>query len=118
MKKYIDSEGKVNPFSKEQTNALTFQTIRFVLGTHFNCPPHSWDDQPYDRVMLDYMFVQVSQEKQAEALEKQRKEQQRQYNKGNNKGGRVIRTTSDAGELEDFFDRVNADMRGEGDGGR
>ena len=68
--------------------------------------------------MLDYMFVQVSQEKQAEAIEKQRKDQQRQYNKGNNKGGRVIRTTSDAGELEDFFDRVNADMREEGDGGR
>lgn len=117
MKKYIDSEGKANPFNTEQTNILTHQTIRFVLGTHFNSPPHSWDDLPYDRVMLDYMFVQLTQEKQAEAIEKQRKDQQRQYNKGNSKGGRVIRTTSDAGELEDFFERVNADMRGEeGDG--
>jgi len=63
--------------------------------------------------MLDYMFVQLTQEQQSEALEKQKKEQQRQYNGGNSKGGRVIRTTSDVGELEDFFDRVNVDMRDE-----
>ena len=65
--------------------------------------------------MLDYMFVQAVQKKQSAEMEKRQKEMKRQYNKGNNKGGRVIRTTSDAGELEDFFDRVNADMRNEGD---
>jgi len=90
---------------------LSYQTMRFVLGTHFNCPPHSWDDQPFDRVMLDYMFVQAVQQKQSADMEKKQKEMKRQYNKGNNKGGRVIRTTSDAGELEDYFDRINAEMR-------
>jgi len=63
--------------------------------------------------MLDYMFVQAVQKKQAADMEKKQKEMERQYKQGNNKGGRVIRTTSDAGELEDFFDRVNVDMRDE-----
>ena len=35
----------------------------------------------------------------------------KRYNGGNNKDGRVIRTTSDADNLDDFFDLVNADMR-------
>jgi len=65
--------------------------------------------------MLDYMFVQAVQQKQSAEMEKKQKEMKRQYNKGNNKGGRVIRTTSDAGELEDYFDRINAEMR-ENDG--
>lgn len=94
---------------------LSYQTMRFVLGTHFHCPPHAWDDQPFDRVMLDYMFVQAVQQKQSDEMEKRQKEMKRQYNSGNNKGGRVIRTTSDAGELEDYFDRINAEMR-ENDG--
>ena len=67
--------------------------------------------------MLDYIFVKAVQEKQAEELEKQQKKTQSQYKQGNSKGGRVIRTTSDAGELEDFFDRVNADMRSENGNG-
>ena len=55
--------------------------------------------------------VEVQDEKQSDEMEKRQKEMKRQYNKGNNKGGRVIRTTSDAGELEDYFDRINAEMR-------
>ena len=111
MKKYIQSNGEVNPFNPEQNNLLTFQTIRYVLGQHFNCPPHSWDDQPYDRVILDYMFVRAVEEERAEQTEKQTKDMKKRYNGGNNKDGRVIRTTSDADNLDDFFDLVNADMR-------
>tara|TARA_R110002096_G_scaffold73787_1_gene174890 strand:- start:33298 stop:33498 length:201 start_codon:yes stop_codon:yes gene_type:complete len=57
------------------------------------------------------MFVRAVEEEKAEQTEKQQKDMKSRYNTGNNKDGRVIRTTSDADNLDDFFDLVNADMR-------
>lgn len=95
---------------------LSFQTITFVLGSHFNCPPHSWDDQPIDRVYLDYLFVRVHQEQQSEEMKKARKDSERYNAGGNRHKGMPIRTTSDSANLDDFFDRYNEQLR-EKDGG-
>tara|TARA_R100000231_G_scaffold136456_1_gene111760 strand:- start:2549 stop:2839 length:291 start_codon:yes stop_codon:yes gene_type:complete len=89
---------------------LSFQTITFVLGSHFNCPPHMWDDQPVDRVYLDYLMVRVNQEQQTEEMKKARKEAER-YNAGGNRNkGRPLRTTSDSANLDDFFERFNQQL--------
>ena len=77
-----------------------------------------WDNQPLDRVMLDYLFVRVIQKQQQKEMTKQKKEMDTRYNaRSNNKGGRPLRTTSDAAELDDFFDRTNTELRGEVSGG-
>ena len=90
---------------------LTFNTITYVLGSHFNCPPHSWDDQPVERVYLDYLMVKSMQEIQSKEQEKIQKESRRYNATGNRNKGRPIRTTSDAADLGDYFDRINTDMR-------
>tara|TARA_R100001510_G_C7624742_1_gene184825 strand:- start:426 stop:710 length:285 start_codon:yes stop_codon:yes gene_type:complete len=90
----------------QQSLMLTYQTITFALGSHFNCPPHSWDDQPFDRVMFDYLFLSVAGEIKQEAIDKAMKQAKRNQG-GGAKSGRPLRTTSDA----DFFDRMNANMR-------
>jgi len=109
---FIESEGVYNPFNPEQSAVLSLQTITFILGSHFNCPPHSWDNQPIDRVYLDYLFVRVSQEQQAKHLEESQREAAR-YNASQSKShrGKSIRTSSDSAELEDFFERTNQNLR-------
>tara|TARA_R110000744_G_scaffold238699_1_gene356167 strand:+ start:208 stop:519 length:312 start_codon:yes stop_codon:yes gene_type:complete len=97
--------------SMEQS-LLAFQTITFVLGTHFKCPPHMWDNQPVARVLLDYQFVTVANELKNEAMEKIQKDAQRKSNiSGGAKNGKPLRTTSDSESLGDFFERTNQDMR-------
>lgn len=110
--RYVESDGEQNPFNPTQTVVLSLQTITFILGTHFNCPPHSWDNQPIDRVYLDYLFVRVMQEQQAKQMEKTQKEAGR-YNASQSKShrGKSIRTSSDSAELEDFFERTNQNLR-------
>ena len=110
----MESEGEYNPFTPKQAAILSSQTISFVLGSHFHCPPHLWDNQPIERVQLDFMFVKMAQEQQAKELEKTQQDTER-YNASQSKShrGKSIRTTSDSAELEDFFDRVNQDLRTE-----
>ena len=80
----------------KQKSILAFQTITFVLGTHFNCPPHMWDDQPVQRVLLDYKFVSIANELKQEAMEKAQKTAKQS---GGAKNGRPLRTTSDSAAL-------------------
>jgi hypothetical protein len=110
----VESEGEYNPFTPSQTAIISFQTIAFILGTHFHSPPHLWDNQPKDRVYLDYLFVRMAQAQQAKHMESSQQEAAR-YNatQSKNQRGKSIRTTSDSAELEDFFDRVNQDLRTE-----
>ena len=89
---------------------LSFHTMTFVLGSHFNCPPHSWDDQPIDRVYLDYLLVRVNQEQQTEEMKKARKNAERYNAGGNQNKGMPIRTTSDSANLDDFFERFNKQL--------
>jgi hypothetical protein len=97
-----------------EQSLLAFQTITFVLGTHFNCPPHMWDNQPVERVMLDYHFVTIANEMKNEAMEKVQKDAQRKANiSGGAKNGKPLRTTSDSASLGDFFERMNQDIREE-----
>lgn len=93
----------------QQATILSYQAITFGLGTHFNCPPHFWDDMPPDRVMLDYMIMRAANDKKAEMLERMKKEAERQMKHGRGNKGQPLRTTSDA----DFFERHNAKMMGE-----
>ncbi len=76
--------------------------VTFFLGHFFKCPPHSWDNQPPERVVLDYLMMTVYQEQQAEMMDKLKREQ----NLGATKG-RQVRTISDA----DFFDKMNERLR-------
>ena len=79
-----------------------------------------WDDQPLDRVYLDYIFVIASQKKQEKEMKKIQKENKRYNATGNSNKGRPVRTTSDSAELSDFFDRMNENLReggAEGHGG-
>ena len=109
---YVESDGKHNPFNPTQAAVLSLQTITFILGTHFNCPPHSWDNQPIDRVYLDYLFVRVMQEEQAKQIEESQREAARNNaSKSNSHRGKSVRTTSDSAELEDFFERTNQNLR-------
>lgn len=85
--------------------------MTFILGTHFNCPPHFWDDMPPDRVLLDYAFVIATKTEEKKMMEKAEKDAKR-YNAGGNRNkGRPVRTTSDSSELGDFFERTNQDLR-------
>ena len=69
-----------------------------------------WDDQPVDRVYLDYLMVRVNQKQQTEEMKKARKEAER-YNAGGNRNkGRPLRTTSDSANLDDFFERFNQQL--------
>tara|TARA_R100000152_G_C6571019_1_gene38342 strand:- start:24 stop:311 length:288 start_codon:yes stop_codon:yes gene_type:complete len=92
---------------------LSYRAITFVLGTHFNCPPHSWDDQPPDEVQFLYNFVRAFQEKQIDD-QKRYNSQSSRYNTGGNRNkGRPLRTTSDSATLTDSFDLMNAKLREE-----
>ena len=51
------------------------------------------------------------QEIQSKEQEKIQKESRRYNATGNRNKGRPIRTTSDAADLGDYFDRINTDMR-------
>jgi len=64
-----------------------------------------------DRVYLDYLMVKTMQEIQSKEQEKIQKESRRYNATGNRNKGRPIRTTSDAADLGDYFDRINTDMR-------
>ena len=85
--------------------------ITFVLGSHFNCPPHSWDDQPPEKVHLLYNFVKAYQEKQTEEMQKAKKSNERYNAGGNRHKGKPIRTTSDSATLTDSFDLMNERLR-------
>jgi|OM-RGC.v1.035073168 hypothetical protein len=67
-----------------------------------------WDDQPPERVMLDYFMVRAAKEQEAKQMEKMNREAKRG---GSANKGRPLRTTSDADGLDDFFDRINESMR-------
>jgi hypothetical protein len=111
LKKFIQG-GEVE-ISAEQQRILTFQSITFMLGSHFNCPPHSWDDQPAQRVLLDFYFVSIANEIKKESVEKMQKDMERKSKSGGgSKGGRPLRTTSDSLN-DDFFERINQEMREE-----
>ena len=96
-----------------QATILSYQAITFALGTHFHCPPHFWDDQPPDRVLLDYMIVRAASDKKAEMLERMKKQAERQMKHGRGNKGQPLRTTSDGAALGDFFERHNQQMRGD-----
>tara|TARA_R100001463_G_scaffold108490_2_gene163029 strand:+ start:2170 stop:2496 length:327 start_codon:yes stop_codon:yes gene_type:complete len=105
---FVQSDGEKNPFTPSQQAILAHKTITFALGSHFKCPPHMWDDQSHDSVMLDFIFMRVSQQVTKTEMEKMSKNAGRYTgNKGHHKGGRPLRTTSD----EDYFERVNQQMR-------
>jgi len=97
----------------QQATILSYQAITFSLGTHFNCPPHFWDNLPSDRVMLDYMIMRAANEKKAEMLERMQKDAERQMKNGRGNKGQPIRTTSDGEALGDFFERHNAKLTGD-----
>tara|TARA_R100000008_G_C3557929_1_gene154317 strand:+ start:177 stop:482 length:306 start_codon:yes stop_codon:yes gene_type:complete len=94
---------------------LSLHAITFVLGSHFNCPPHLWDGQTAERVYLDYIFVQAAQKEQEKTMKKAERDAKRYNATGNRNKGRPIRTTSDSAELTDFFDRMNENLRTDGD---
>tara|TARA_R100000152_G_C6697302_1_gene127580 strand:+ start:45 stop:371 length:327 start_codon:yes stop_codon:yes gene_type:complete len=105
---FIKSDGEENPFDPKQQMVLAHQTISFALGHYFKCPPHMWDGQTHERVMLDFLFMRATQEMTKEEMDKMQKNISRyNVNGGHHKGGRPLRTTSD----EDYFDRVNQQMR-------
>lgn len=105
---FIQSDGEKNNFTPAQQSLLAHKTVTFALASHFKCPPHMWDDQSHDSVMLDFIFMRVSQEVTKAEMDKMQKNMGRYNGKGaNHKGGRPLRTTSD----EDYFDRVNQQMR-------
>jgi len=107
-------EGEDIELTHEQARLLTYQSITFMLGTHFNCPPHSWDDQPVDKVLLDFYFVSISNQIKKENMEKMQKDMQMKSKMGGgSKGGRPLRTTSDKQNFGDFFERINQNMREE-----
>jgi|TARA_R100001015_G_C4630926_1_gene192983 hypothetical protein len=111
LRAFIHSDGRVGDFTPEQSVALSYQTITYVLGSHFNCPPHSWDDQPPEKVHFLYNFVKAVQEKQSEEMERARKDAGR-YNAGGKRNkGQPLRTTSDSATLTDSFDLMNARLR-------
>jgi hypothetical protein len=110
---FVESDGKINPFSPKQAAILSYETITFMLGTHFNSPPHEWNDQPVERVMLDYLFLRVYQEQERKEADKAKRDAKRYNTKGSRHKGRPLRTTSDDAVLGDFFDRVNQDLRDE-----
>lgn len=80
---------------------LSHSIITFFLGHFFKCPPHSWDNQPPERVILDYLMMSAYRDQEAEMLDKLKREQ----NIGATKG-RSVKTTSDA----DFFERMNTGL--------
>lgn len=90
---------------------LSHQAITFVLGSHFNCPPHSWDNQSPESVYFLYNFVRAHQEKQAEQSKRVEKQTSRYNAGGNQNKGRHIRTTSDSATLQDSFDLMNQRLR-------
>jgi hypothetical protein len=108
LKQYIDSDGIDNAFNSTQSFILAHQTVTFALGKYFGCAPHAWDDMPAERVMLDYIFMRVAQQTQAEEMENMKKNLSRKGGfGGNSKGGRPVRTTSDG----DYFDRANLNLK-------
>jgi hypothetical protein len=108
---FLGSDRDTNDFTFEQNLLLSRQSVTFILGTHFNCPPHFWDDMPPDRVLLDYAFVIATKTEEKKMMEKAEKDAKR-YNAGGNRNkGRPVRTTSDSSELGDFFERTNQDLR-------
>ncbi len=70
-------DGDPDGITTEQMQILGHSTITFILGTHFNCPPHMWDDQPPERVMLDYFMVRAAKEQEAKQMEKMNREAKR-----------------------------------------
>lgn len=110
MLKYLQSEGKYNPFDVKQNLFLSSYTVTYMLGKHFNCPPHSWDNLPSERVYMDYIFMQAATEIEQKKIEKEQKKSKRYNANSNQNKGRPIRTTSDSANLEDFFDRTNANL--------
>ena len=89
----------------EKLPILAHALPTFFLGQFFKCPPHSWDDLPPERVMLDYFTLSIFKEIEAESINKVKREQ----GLGNTKG-RAVRTTSDT----DFFERMNARLKDDG----
>ncbi len=61
--------------------------------------PHSWDDLPPERVVLDFLILSSYREIEAKEMDKLKREQSFDSNKG-----RTVRTTSDS----DFFEKMNA----------
>ena len=90
---------------------LSHHAVTFILGTHFNCPPHMWDDLPPERVFLHYLFVIAAQKQEQKQMEKMEKDSKRYNANSNQNKGRPIRTTSDSANLADSFDLMNAKMR-------
>tara|TARA_R110000744_G_scaffold130264_2_gene237913 strand:+ start:1858 stop:2199 length:342 start_codon:yes stop_codon:yes gene_type:complete len=108
--KFLETEGKHNPFDKKQSLILSSYTVTYLLGKHFSCPPHSWDNMPPDRVYLDYIFMQSALKIEQNNEKKQQRNNKRYNANSNQNKGRPIRTTSDSANLEDFFDRTNANL--------
>lgn len=100
-------------FNFKQSTILSYQAITFALGSHFKCPPHFWDDQPPDRVLMDYMIVRAANDKRAEMMERMQKEAEKRFKGGQTNKGQPLRTTSDEASLGDFFERHNLKMRDE-----
>lgn len=101
------SEEERPKLNVQQATILSYQAITFGLGTHFNCPPHSWDNQSPDRVMLDYMIMRAANEKKAEMMDRMKKQAERQMKHGRGNKGKPLRTTSDEEGSGDFFERHN-----------
>jgi len=99
-----DGEGDL-PLEFGKVSTLGSSIVTFFLGHFFKCPPHSWDDLPPKRVILDYLMMTAYREQEAEMMDKLKREQ----SIGSSKG-RAVRTTSDS----DFFDRMNARLKDDG----
>ena len=90
-----DGEGDIDiPIGK--ATYLGQSIITFFLGQFFKCPPHAWDSQPPERVILDYLMMTAYREKEAEMLDKLKREQDMGATKG-----RAVKTTSDTDFFED-----------------
>ena len=96
-----DGEGNT-PIASQKIPLLAYTLPTFFLGQFFHCPPHSWDDQPPERVILDYYTLTVFKEIEAESMDKLKREQGMSQGKG-----RAVRTTSDI----DFFEQMNAGLK-------
>lgn len=104
----MDDKPRLSPI---QGILLSRQAMTFALGSHFNCPPHMWDDQTPERVMLDFMIVRAANDKKAEVMERMKKEAERKM--GTSNKGQPLRTTSHGDGLVDFFEIHNQKMRDE-----
>mgnify|MGYP003659366880 CR=1 FL=1 len=93
------------PLDYSKVGLLGSSIVTFFLGQFFKCPPHSWDNQHPDRVILDYLMMTAYREQEAEMMDKLKREQSMGQTKG-----QAVRTTSDS----DFFDEMNARLKDNG----